>query len=45
MKKISEIMMNSANDVELKDVKPHQVQIKNLTKEWNYFESERYEDH
>lgn len=45
MNKLGKIMMNCAADVELKAVNQNKDNIDKITKEWNYFESENFEDH
>lgn len=42
MNKLAQIMMSCATDVKLKDVDKHKNEIKETTKEWNYFETRHY---
>jgi hypothetical protein len=42
MNKIAKTMMACAADTELKDVDKHKNEIEEITKEWNYFETDKY---
>ena len=43
--RLGKIMMMCAVNVDLKSVDKHKDDIKEITKEWNYFESEEFEEH
>ncbi|MFT5702643.1 MAG: hypothetical protein ACI8ZB_005567 [Desulforhopalus sp.] len=45
MERLSKVMMECAHDQKLENVETHKKEIDNLTKEWNYFESEEFESH
>jgi len=42
MNKLANTIMNCAADVELKDVDKHKNEIKEITKEWDYFQTQNY---
>jgi len=43
MERLSKVMMECAHDQKLENVETQKKVIDNLTKEWNYFESEAFE--
>lgn len=43
MNKLSNTMMDCAADVKLKDVDKHKNEIKEITKEWDYFQNRLFE--
>jgi hypothetical protein len=45
MERLSKVMMECAHDQKLENVETQKKKIDNLTKEWNYFESEEFESH
>ena len=45
MERLSKVMMECAHDQKLENVETQKKEIDNLTKEWNYFESEEFESH
>ena len=45
MSRLGRIMMSCAGDVELKATDKHKADIKEITKEWNYFERGNFEEH